>query len=67
MSAEKTKFPELVGKSGEEAKTELQQLHPDWTIQVMPENSMMTMDYRTDRVRIFVNSENKVVKPPMIG
>ena len=36
-------------------------------IQILPENSMVTMDYIEDRVRIFTDGEGKVVRPPMIG
>ena len=53
--------------SGEEAKKTLEAAHPDWTIQVMPQDAMMTMDYRTDRVRIMVDESGKVVKEPRVG
>ena len=64
-------FPELVGLSGEDAKTKLRHEYPILslsTIQVIPDNSIVTMDYREDRVRIFVDEKTgKVVNAPRIG
>jgi len=57
----------LVGMTGEEAKQIILQAEPSLLVQVMPEDSMMTMDYRTDRVRVFVDGANKVVKQPNKG
>jgi len=66
--ATKEQWPELVGKTGDEAKAAVQSDRPDiTTIEVMGEKSPCTMDYRVDRVRIFVNDEGKVVSPPMTG
>ncbi len=31
------------------------------------QNAMLTMDYRTDRVRVFVDEHGKVVRPPTVG
>jgi hypothetical protein len=36
-------------------------------VHVVPENSMVTMDFREDRVRIFVDGEGKVVSAPTLG
>mmetsp|Transcript_3953 Transcript_3953/g.10353 ORF Transcript_3953/g.10353 Transcript_3953/m.10353 type:complete len:93 (-) Transcript_3953:154-432(-) len=65
-------FPELVGLPGEDAKRKLRKLYPSTaslsTIEVIPENSFVTCDYRQDRVRIFVDEKNgKVVNVPKIG
>lgn len=30
-------------------------------------NAMVTMDFRTDRVRVFVDDEGKVVREPHLG
>ena len=68
-------FPDLIGLSGEDAKTKLEDTGyydpvdgPLTTIQVVPANSMVTMDYRTDRVRIFVDEKSgKVADAPRIG
>lgn len=34
-----------------------------WFVQ----NSMVTMDLRMDRVRIFVDDAGKVIRPPVVG
>lgn len=61
---------DLVGLTGEEAKaavlagnTKLLAIN----VQVLHHHSPITMDYRDDRVRIFVGNDGKVVRQPMIG
>ncbi len=67
MSA-KNSWPELVGVSGESAKSRILSYRPDIkTIQIIPQGSMVTMDFREDRVRIFVDQQGKVAKSPHIG
>ena len=66
MSA-KEEWPELVGKTGEEAKEAILKERPELNVQVVPELGPCTMDYRTDRVRVFVNKEGKVAGPPRTG
>ena len=61
-------WPHLVGKDAEEAKATVQQNNPSITaVHVLPTGSMVTQDYRHDRVRIFVNEKNEVVRPPAVG
>jgi hypothetical protein len=60
-------FPRLSGMDGEEAKAVLKNEYPSLLVQLIPENSIVTMDYREDRVRVFVDKDGKVVKVPMIG
>ena len=67
MSNEQTSFPELVGIDGEVAKARLQKKFPDFTIKTVPDGSMVTMDYRLDRIRIFVDKDRKVSQAPSIG
>lgn len=50
-----TKWEQLEGKNVEEAKQQILQDMPNANIQVLPENSPTTRDFRPDRVRIFVN------------
>lgn len=57
----------LIGMTGEDAKEEIKNVDPSLEVQVLPEDSMVTMDYRTDRVRIFVDSDGKVVRQPNAG
>lgn len=66
-SGEKSSWPELVGMNGKEAKTRLQSILPDKQVLVIPADSMVTMDYRTDRIRIFVDGSGNVERPPSIG
>ena len=60
-------WPECVGMTGEEATGKIRSLAPGVSIQVVPSNSMVTCDYRTDRVRIFVDDSGKVKDPPNRG
>eukprot|EP00894_Picocystis_sp_ML_P001381 jgi/Pico_ML_1/51898/g362.t1 len=60
-------WPDLVGKTSVEAKEFLEKSFPDLKVIVLNENSMMTMDYRVDRVRIMVNEEGVVTKVPHRG
>ena len=66
-------WPELnlVGSTGEDAKFAILAAtttkEEEMNVFILPEDSMVTMDYRTDRVRIFVNEEGKVVRQPKIG
>lgn len=61
--------PELVGKDGEEAKTAITTEGEGriTTVEILAGDAMMTMDYRTDRVRIFVSKDGKVERAPMVG
>ncbi len=69
MTADESRksWPELVGMNGEEAKAQLQAALPGKKIMLVPQDSMVTMDYRTDRVRIFVDSEGNVARTPTLG
>ena len=57
----------LVGMDAEEAKTQLEELNPDFKIFVIGKNDMVTMDYRTDRIRIMKDDNGKVIAPPQVG
>ena len=62
-------WPECLGRTGNECKNIIESMAPDvkGRIFIMPPNSMMTMDYRTDRVRVFVNEAGVVEKVPQRG
>lgn len=67
-NAEKTSWPELVGKTAPEAKAIIEQETDNKvTVHIVPQDSMITMDYRMDRVRIFEDANHKVAKPPRSG
>jgi hypothetical protein len=63
----KTSWPELFGMDGEEAKLQLEATVAGKQIFIVPEDSMVTMDYRIDRIRIFVDSNGNVARPPNLG
>ena len=63
----KEKWPELTGKTGEEAKAAILKDDSKLQVDVLPEGSMVTMDYRLDRVRIFVGEDGKVARAPRKG
>lgn len=74
---ESTSFPCLVGMTGDEAKLTLEEAYPDddeednsslLEVEVLPEGSSITMDFRFDRVRIFVSNDDGMVHTaPYIG
>lgn len=63
----KTQWPELVGKTFEEAKTAILQDKPTLNVLSVPEGSMVTMDWREDRVRVYVDDNNVVKTTPSVG
>ena len=68
VDMDKKAWPELVGKDGNLAQETIQGENPSIIkAQIVPKDSIMTMDYRTDRVRIFVNDDNTVASTPRIG
>ncbi|KAL4854744.1 RuBisCO large subunit-binding protein subunit alpha [Chlorella vulgaris] len=55
-------WPELVGRPAEAAKAALvQELPANSLVLLVPENSMMTMDFRTNRVRIIYSKATGLV------
>ncbi|KAL6619656.1 hypothetical protein ACP70R_034795 [Stipagrostis hirtigluma subsp. patula] len=60
----KTSWPELVGLPAAEAKEVILKDMPDANVEVVPVGSPMTLDLRTNRVRIFVDT---VAQTPMVG
>eukprot|EP00930_Biecheleria_cincta_P020889 TRINITY_DN155_c5_g1_i1.p1 TRINITY_DN155_c5_g1~~TRINITY_DN155_c5_g1_i1.p1 ORF type:complete len:197 (-),score=45.86 TRINITY_DN155_c5_g1_i1:102-692(-) len=67
VSADPSSWAQLVGVDGEQAKTAIQNACPTFKVQTLPEGSMMTMDFCTDRVRIMVDANGKVSTPPRTG
>jgi Potato inhibitor I family len=70
VDTDKTTWPELVGMPGIKAKEIIEKENPNMkNIQIVSKDSMVTMDYRTDRVRIFVedNEQQTVARPPRAG
>ena len=63
----KNSWPEVVGKTGEEAKTVIETEDPGVKAEIIDENAFVTMDFRMDRVRIRVNGNDIVTQTPRIG
>lgn len=57
----------LKGMDGKEAEREIKNIDPSLETHVLPEDAIVTEDYRLDRVRIFVDATGKVVKQPQKG
>uniref|UniRef100_A0A8R7NWM6 Subtilisin-chymotrypsin inhibitor-2A n=1 Tax=Triticum urartu TaxID=4572 RepID=A0A8R7NWM6_TRIUA len=65
---QKTEWPELVGKSVEEAKKViLQDDKLEAWIVVLPVGTIVTMEYRIYRVRLFVDRLDTVAQVPRVG
>lgn len=62
-------WPELslVGMTGEEAQNAIRAVDDTLVVHIVPEGSMVTMDYRLDRVRIYVDENARVVRQPKRG
>lgn len=56
-----------VGSDASAAKSAVEADRPDVTVYLVSVTSVVTADYRTDRVRIFFDAEGKVASVPMIG
>ncbi|CAI7859613.1 unnamed protein product [Closterium sp. NIES-54] len=65
----KTSWPEVVGMTGEKARDYILTSMPEcnWDVKIIPYGRPVTRDYRTNRVRIFVDTENIVRVLPNIG
>lgn len=60
-------WPGLVGLTAEEAEKKIKEERPGAQVQVVPPNSFVTMDFRHNRVRLYVDSSGKVERPPSVG
>jgi len=58
---------QLVGDNGEAAKAVIECADGVRQCVVVPEGSMVTMDWREDRVRVFVDANSNVVRAPCRG
>ena len=62
-----SEWPDWVGKTGEEAKAAIQTENSNLFVVLVHVNAMVTMDYRLDRVRIYIDDDGKVDRIPTIG
>uniref|UniRef100_A0A0D9XXM7 Subtilisin inhibitor 1 n=1 Tax=Leersia perrieri TaxID=77586 RepID=A0A0D9XXM7_9ORYZ len=63
----KESWPELVGVSSEAAKAKIGEERPEVDVQVVAADAFVTMDFNASRVRVFVDSDDKVARAPKIG
>jgi len=64
---EQLSWPEMVGKEGTYAVEYIKEKSGLTNVFTVSENSPITMDYRTDRVRVFVNEKGIVTQVPRTG
>merc|ERR1711991_5678 len=62
-----TSFPEVKGMKKEEAKAFVLEKNPNLNVQYVPEGSMVTRDYVTNRVRLFLDADDNVQSEAQIG
>jgi len=66
-----TDWPDVVGQTGTQAKAEIESSCVDGgeilDVQIVKDGGMVTMDYRTDRVRVWVDGNGVVVRAPIVG
>ena len=64
----KSSWPELVGTEGAAAVEKIMAERPGLKVQTLPQGSMVTADFREDRVRVFVSEAGVVTTPvPRVG
>jgi hypothetical protein len=63
----KRQWPEVVGKTVEEAKAIISKDRPDVFFEVFPVDSAVTEDYCDKRCRLFVDGSKKVAHAPSLA
>ena len=63
----KTSWPELIGVTAEEAKRKIKEEMAGAEIQVVPPGYFVTLDFQSQRVRLYVDESEKVTRTPKIG
>lgn len=63
----KSSWPELVGKEGKVAEQTIERENPHVDAIIVDEGSSVTLDFRCDRVWVWVNTYGIVVRVPIIG
>jgi hypothetical protein len=62
-----TEWPAAVGRDADEVVASIKSEHPTLNVVKLKEGSPVTMDFRTDRVRVFYDAEGNVVGQPKVG
>lgn len=63
----KLTWPEVVGLTPEEGERKIKEEMPRVSVQVVPANSFVTMDFNQQRVRLYTDSSGKIARVPRIG
>ncbi|KAG8653977.1 hypothetical protein MANES_05G086480v8 [Manihot esculenta] len=63
----KTTWPELVGANGDSAAATIEEENKNVKATVLKEGTPVTKDFRTNRVRVWVDENNVVTQAPTIG
>lgn len=63
----KVAWPEVVGLSAEEAEKKIKEEMPEASVQVVLADCFVTMDFRKDRVRLYLDSAGSVARPATVG
>lgn len=63
----KEAWPDLVGLDVAEAEKRIKNDRPGIRIQVVPQGHFVTMDFDVGRVRLYIDSSDKIAKLPKIG
>lgn len=67
LPAARRQWPDVVGMSVEEAEKRIREDMPMAIFHVILPDCIVTMDYNLSRVRLYVDSSGKVVRPPKTG
>mmetsp|Transcript_106040 Transcript_106040/g.306710 ORF Transcript_106040/g.306710 Transcript_106040/m.306710 type:complete len:115 (-) Transcript_106040:35-379(-) len=67
MASKEGPWPKCVGMTGEECVSYIDENTEGLTIVIVPEGSVVTEDFRTDRVRVFVDADDVVSSIPSRG
>ncbi|KAD3338344.1 hypothetical protein E3N88_33865 [Mikania micrantha] len=63
----KSSWPELVGVRGEVAEATIERENPRVDAIVVVDGTVVPLDFRCDRVWVWVNSNGEVIRTPVIG
>ncbi|XP_008224405.1 PREDICTED: glu S.griseus protease inhibitor-like [Prunus mume] len=66
-AAGKSSWPELVGTKGEEAVATIMKENPSLKAHTINQGSFITMDFRRDRVRVWIDEQGVVTAAPKIA
>ncbi len=57
----------IVDGALDDAVTAIRTEHPTYQVHLLQDGAIVTMDFRTDRVRVFVDAAGNVTKLPRAG